>query len=317
MQKTSNYTQVQLHTKQDLEQILLIYNKLNKLTKVDRLLAADDISALHKILLDGIRIQNNIDIQNIIFQIISFITSNGIDPQPFYSMFQNTYFSVTSIPDAFSTYETAHAVCSGKNVALNMDIVTFDENGFLTGRLIDESGLMKQIITHELLHRISAFREDKEFKFTIDSAFSEGFTDLFAEIITKYDGPIKSEPYQFSKNVCDMLISMIGLKEAFNDYLNDFANYKNLKVLLQKYNMNFKEFETIFDKLLSMRYKVGENLANINDSIKFENDFLIEIRDKLIIPFIRDNPDKEEEIINKFNKLFADRGITINLVKKM
>ena len=302
---------IHIRNKDEFDKLLDRYIKLNNLTKVDRILSYEEIEELRSALISGITIEKESTINEIILSIVNFLNLHGFDGSYFYTMLENTDFSITSLKVLFDSIGLA--MSSGKKIMIDISIAEFNKSGNFLGIKTNDFALLRHILIHEFLHRISAFRDDKKDLMANDTALSEGFTDLFAETISEYNGPKKSKTYQFSKDVCNIFVSLIGFNTALDNYLNHLMEYPNLRNLFNSYNLNFDEFVKEFDRLLMRRYKKEEE----NSIIEEENNLLIILKDNLIIPFIKDHPELENEIIEKFNIIFEDRNISVSLEKRI
>ena len=286
-----------------------IINKLNTLTsdKESRMINSDEIEILRSRLSKGIMVQNNEIIESIINYISMFLSNYGIDEEPFRKMLHNTSFAITNLNVAFNS-PVGLALSSGKRVFYDASIISFNEDGKFTGFKKEDEEFLIHVTMHELFHRISAYRDDKESVFVNDTALSEGFTELFASMVSCYNGERKSIRYNFSKEVCGLFALLNGVGTSLKDYIDDVGVYPKLRSLFEKYGLDYKEFEKQFDYALSKRY---EN-ANEDECLMIENGIIDMIKNGLLLPYIKDNPKRSDEIITAFSTAFMDRSIFFN-----
>ena len=297
--------------KKELDLLVDKYLKLiNSEDKVQREINKTKASEIRKRIVEGIPIKNWILIDKIIELITSFLKKNNYDYEKFRKMIEKTKFSIVDFRIFINQKGLACSV--GKDISFNASICEFDNDGNFKGVKSENIELLTHIIFHELFHRISAFRDDKEEINAKDTALSEGFTDFFAEMLSGYNGTNKSKNYQFSKDVCNIFYIMLGSEKVIDDYINHLMEYPNLKELFKEYGLDFNKFVKLFDKALNMRYKND----NIDKIIELENEILLMLKDKLFIPFINNHPEKSEIIMNTFNLLFQERELNISEKKK-
>jgi hypothetical protein len=82
--------------------------------------------------------------------------------------------------------------------------------------------------------------------------------------------------------------------------------------LLEYYNINFNDFERMFDGALNKRYnKLNEELI-IND----EKDILLLLKNNLFRPFLLDHPDNKE-LESEIETLLNSYGLTLQEEKTL
>ena len=299
----------QIKTLRELLESSKEYLTLSKLSSYERLIYSNRYEELCFILSSGIEIDQEF-MRPLFISITKYLEEYGFDKETINSFLNNTNFAITDLKVAFNSNGLAQS--SGRTIFLDHSVLSFDENGYFNGFKIEEKEFMEYVVTHELMHRISAFRDDKKSVFVNDSALSEGLTDYFARKITGYDGPKKSQTYQFSVDICQMFVSLLGEEALADDYINNIGAYPNLKNLFQEYSIDFTSFDKSMNDALARRYK-KENLEEIMED---ERNILIMLRDSLFIPYIENNPEKQEEIENKFNTLFSNYNISFDSKEK-
>ncbi len=287
----------------ELKCILECYIKIKSLPKLEREDYIKELEEYEHILAKGIMLPKNKQIQEIITRIVNFLSQYGYNSKRLYSILSNTNFFTTSLLYGYST--NAAAISSLGNIYFDIDIVKFDKNGQFLDFTDNYKDIIIHIIIHELLHTISTYKTNE---IVFLSALSEGFTDYIASIISGYKGDKMSKQYEYSRNICHIFSIMLGPVDTLSDYILHLSTYPNLTNLFTNYKLDFNLFTYRFNRLLERRY----NKSNIEAILNNEKELLIDLKDNLIIPYIKDNPDKKDVLINTFNELFNTYDVSIS-----
>lgn len=291
----------------ELDNIIKRYNDIKQMTKLDFEDNRSEFETLRKLLLTGIPFKKNNVIDLIIQKILLFLVENGYSYEKYDEVINSTIFKISSIKTLTNSQGLAYSV--GKNIVLDKSLAQFDEKGLLKGLNEKEKEFLIYIITHELFHRISSFKKEKNSINIANSAISEGITEYLTELTTNYNGKNKSKTYEFIKNIIKILTDIIGIDKLLSDYLDNLGTYPNLTYLFLLNGLDFKKFETLMDDTLNKRYEH----ANINNIKAIETQILLELKERIIIPYIRTNPEQSSKIINDFNCLFKEYNIVLNI----
>ena len=277
----------------------------DKLSKFQKMQFNDEISELASRLKNGIKIDMNDDIREVISKIVGFISSYGFSSSLFSEILYNTNFSITDIK-TFYNDPVGLAMSSGESVYFDISMLKFDDKGLFKG-FGDDKAFLCYVTIHELLHRIS-LRDNKNGFNIKDSALSEGLTDYFARIISGYNGSKVSSNYSFSVDICSLFVKILGTESVLSDYLNNIGVYSNLRNFFSKYGVDFDYFEVMFDKCLKNRISKLDYEVICDD----ERELIVYLRDNLLIPYIRETGYKEDELRSLFDSKFKNLDVSFD-----
>ena len=143
-----------------------------------------------------------------------------------------------------------------------------------------------------------------ERKSITDDALSEGFTDLFARLMSKVENN-QSEKYDFSVRVCTLLANVIGIENALSDYIYNLDTLPNVRQLFGD-EIEYLQFYNEMNNILSNELK-QEDLAKLyDDKVTLIN----KLKETIFIPFLQKDMQNKEEYINLFNNLFSEFQVT-------
>ena len=191
-------------------------------------------------------------------------------------------------------------------VSIDYSLADFDEFGNFVGLKQDKQDFIRYVMTHELLH-LCSFNGNESVK---DDALSEGFTDLFAQVISN-NFKDRSNRYDFLVRVCILLTNCMGIKNALDDYINNLGAFPSLKNLFNLFGLNNKQFIEFYQKMnninqINMIYKNQEEIYNMKLEI------ITFLKNNIFIPYVKEQEEKER-YVNLFNELFGNIGIYCSL----
>lgn len=300
MNNISENKQRKVSTIIELDSISKRYAEIKKMTKLDFEDNRNEFEELHRQLLNGILLEKNATIEIIYQNILLFLVKKGYPYEKMQNILNNTIFKI-SIVDTL-TGSNALAFSSGKNIIIDKSLIDYDENGNIIGINKENKDFLMYILTHELFHHLSTYRENEMPPNVKDSALSEGITEFLTEEVTNYQGERKSKTYCFSKNIIKLLSKIIGPDIILSDYINNIGTYPQLNQFFSSYDVDFNKFEHMMDKALYHRYQK----TSIDDIYLIEKNILFELKEKIIIPYIKEHPEQSIEIISTFNELFKE-----------
>lgn len=257
---------------------------------------------LKEILLIGIPIDCSDLKAEIEKNIIDYLESYGLNTNIIKEKLKNIKFYITNERLSSGGLLSAYS----NKISIDYSLTEFDDMGNFIGLKQDKYEFIKYVMTHELLH-ICSFKGNETVK---DDALSEGFTDLFAQVISN-NFKDKSIRYDFLVRVCILLTNCVGIKKALEDYLNNLGDFPSLKNLFKFFGLNNEQFIEFYQKMnnINQTKMIDGNEEEIYNQ-KLE---IIEfLKYNIFIPYIKEQEDKES-YINLFNQLFGDFGIYCSL----
>lgn len=257
---------------------------------------------LKEMLLVGIPIDCNNLKEEIENNIINYLESYGLNTNVIKEKLKNIKFYITNERLSSGGLLSAYS----NKVSIDYSLAEFDDMGNFIGLKQDKNDFIIYVMTHELLH-LCSFKGNESVK---DDALSEGFTDLFAQVISK-NFKDKSERYDFLVRVCILLTNCVGIKNALDDYINHLGDFPSLKNLFEFFGLNNEQFLEFYQKMNNInqikiteetKVKICNQKLEIIDFLKYN----------IFIPYIKEQEDKES-YINLFNELFGDFDVYCSL----
>jgi len=263
----------------------------------------EEISFLKSRLLKGISIEQPYISKEIQKSIITFLEQHGFETKKFEEKIKKLRFYVTnerlSSNGLLATYSD--------KVAIDYSLVNFDENGNFIGLKKEKEDFIRYALTHEFLH-VCSINSNVSFK---DDAISEGYTDLFAHVISG-NNKDKSERYDYFVRVCTLFTNLVGIEGTVEDYFYNLETMPNLKKLFKKCGLqdeDYFEFYQLLNNIINLQIE-NENNENI---IKKKKNLINRIKEYILIPYLKTGIDNKENYLNLFNDLFKNFNISCYL----
>ena len=271
----------------------------------------DKINEIRSFLLAGIVLDEIPYHDEFIHEISSFLSNNGISSD----------FVLDNLKDMEGHVLPVEYLVGGKaqalrnHIDLELDFFDYDEEGKVIGVSEEKRELYRHVVVHEFFHKLSSYKNGHRDVMVFGDALLEGFTDYFTKRVL--NDSIESDLYGLPVKVCDLFTEIIGIDKTLDDYINNTGEFPNLKNLFGECGIDhngFMEFSSCLSSVIS-----GVNRDKKTDLPKSEwgrdekvssLDFL---RENIVIPYCRNNPDKAESILNKFNNLFNDMGYSCSM----
>ena len=198
----------------------------------------------------------------------------------------------------------------GDHIVLDLDFFDYDKDGKIVGINQNMQAMYQHVVTHEFFHKLSSFKNGYEEKAVMGDALLEGFTDYFTKL-TIVDDKVESDLYGVPTRVCEMFAEIMGVDKTLDDYINHTREFPNLMNLFNECGLDQGSFLEFQGKLDSVITSVSSDKASgipkelwgkdaKGESISF-------LRENIIIPYCRNNPDKAGRILDKFNTLFEGK----------
>lgn len=289
--------------------------KLKELREVtdfnDRIFNKDKDIELTSFLSSGIVLDEIPEHNNFINCISSFLEKNG--------------FSRDFVVDNLSAME-GHVIpldflYGGKAQALrnhidfDLDFFDYDEEGKVIGVSEDKKELYRHVVVHEFFHKLSSYKNGHNDVMVQGDALLEGFTDLFTKLAL--GDKVESDLYGFPVKVCEMFLEMMGQSKVLDDYINHTGEFPNLKSFFGECGLGKDDFLTFRVGLDSVIKGVvrdkKEGVSREEWGLQEKTSSLDYLRDNIVIPYCRNNPDKAERIISKFNSLFESMDYSCSM----
>ena len=277
----------------------------------DRIFNKDKDIELTSFLSSGIVLDEIPEHNNFINCISSFLEKNG--------------FSRDFVVDNLSAME-GHVIpldflYGGKAQALrnhidfDLDFFDYDDEGKVIGVSEDKKELYRHVVVHEFFHKLSSYKNGHNDVMVQGDALLEGFTDLFTKLAL--GDKVESDLYGFPVKVCEMFLEMMGQSKVLDDYINHTGEFPNLKSFFGECGLGKDDFLTFRVGLDSVIKGVvrdkKEGVSREEWGLQEKTSSLDYLRDNIVIPYCRNNPDKAERIISKFNSLFESMDYSCSM----
>ena len=269
----------------------------------------DEYTELFAVLQTGIVIDTIPYRDEIINNLISFFDKYGISKEEIISKISELEFFVSDIDLAYS----GKLVQTCDRIGIDISYAKFSEDGKFVGFREELKDFLTHTVTHEILHKLSEMQDGKKIFFRYQDALSEGYTDMFAHLISGKRN-IRSDLYEFPEKVCELFTEMIGMDKTVDDYLYHNQDFSNLqKVFLECECKDFSLFRSIFDKIIK-RVNDDKKAGKTGCLALEEKDACLAfIRDNILFPYCHKNPDRAVQVLNKFNSLFSVLGYEFSI----
>ena len=278
-------------------EITNLQNQIKTVDKIERNRLQEKINALKSKLSTGMPMDCSLVKDEIENQIIVFLEKYGYKKEFILEKLKDVKFKVTN--EKLNSGGFMSAV--GNNISIDYSVIDFDKNGNIIGFKQEKQNFIRYVLTHELLH-ICSNPNNVSLK---DDALSEGFTDMFAHIISK-NYIDKSENYDFLVKICTLFTNMLGMEKILDDYINNLDKTPNLRSLFQDEYI-FMDFYHELNNILELQMNKKEvQIKKI--------DLLYKLKDIVFLPFLEKQQNKEE-FINLFNNIFKEYGVSYSKEK--
>lgn len=211
---------------------------------------------------------------------------------------------------------TGKAQALRDHIDLDIDFFKYDEEGNVVGVSDDKKDLFRHVVIHEFFHKLSSYKKGHPNIMVGGDALLEGFTDLFARLVSgnKKDN---SDLYEIPTRVCEMFAEMMGMDKALEDYIKETGKFPNLRGLFNECGLteeSFMEFRMNLDSIVpGVSRDKKKGLSKEEWALDEKTKSIDFLRDNIIIPYCRKNPEKAERLLNKFNNLFEDMGYSCSM----
>lgn len=295
--------------------IFEIREALEKLKLLERdskdFLNKDKITEVRSFISSGIVLSEIPFHSDFIDNISSFFESNGF----------SSNFVLDNLKDMKGHVLPVEYLYGGKaqalrsRIDLELDFFDYDEDGKVLGVSEEKLDLYKHVVVHEFFHKLSSYKNGFKDVMVLGDALLEGFTDYFAKKVLNDN--IESDLYGFPVKVCELFSEMMGMDKCLDDYVNNTGYFPNLRNLFGECGIDhdgFMEFSTVLSSVISgvaRDKKTDLPKSEWGREEKFSS--LEFLKENIIIPYCKNNPDKAEGIINKFNTSFSDLGYSCSI----
>lgn len=201
------------------------------------------------------------------------------------------------------------------HIDFDFDFFDYDEEGKVVGVSEDKKELYRHVVVHEFFHKLSSYKNGHDDVMVQGDALLEGFTDLFTKLAL--GDKVESDLYGFPVKVCEMFLEMMGQSKVLDDYINHTGEFPNLKNFFGECGLEKDDFLTFRVGLDSVIKGVvrdkNEGVPKEEWGLQEKTSSLDYLRDNIVIPYCRNNPDKAERILGKFNSLFASMDYSCSM----
>jgi len=296
----------------EIKEALERLKSLKKGAKGKAFLVKDEEIELRSLVSSGIVLDNVPHHDEIISLISNFLCSYGFDQSFVLDNLKNMEGHV--LPVEFLYGGKAQSLRS--HIDLELDFFDYDEEGKVIGVSEEKKDLYRHVVTHEFFHKLSSYKNGHRDIMVAGDVLLEGFTDLFTKLVLK-ESQIESDLYGFPVRICEMFTEIMGIDNVLDDYINHTGEFPKLKRLFNECGLGqeqFVEFGTVLSSVISGVSRDKKNdLSQQEWGIEEKNSSLDLLRNNIIIPYCRNNPDKAGNILNKFNNLFQDMGYSCSM----
>ena len=201
------------------------------------------------------------------------------------------------------------------HIDLELDFFDYDEEGKVLGVSEDKRDLYRHVVVHEFFHKLSSYKNGSKDVIVLGDALLEGFTDYFTKMVL--NDSIESDLYGFPVKVCDLFTEILGVDKVLDDYINNTGEFPNLKTLFGECGIDREGFIDFSNGLSSVISGVSRDkktdLPRSEWGREEKLSSLDYLRENIVIPYCKNNPEKAEGILNKFNTLFNDMGYSCSM----
>ena len=244
--------------------------------------------------------------------ISSFLVSNGFDEEFVFDNLKNMEGRVLPV----EVLNGGKAQALRDHIDLELDFFDFDSEGKVIGISKDKEELYRHVVTHEFFHKLSSYKNGNNDVMVAGDALIEGFTDYFAKLALG-GSKIESDLYSFPVSVCEMFTEIIGIDKSLDDYVRHTGEFPNLKSLFLECGLDkesFSEFSTgLSSVIVSVRRDKEAGLPKSEWGKDEKMDTLSFLKENIIVPYCRNNPEQADRILNKFNNLFGASGYSCTM----
>lgn len=283
-------------------ELISAYNKLKNL--INQYKDTDDIfkrkelsieisNLKTKIMDGGIHINFDKYYEKISEIIFNYLKKFGYDKEFIEDEIKTTNTSIGFLEE----FGSGKAYSGGYKISLDIKYASFDDDGNFIGIKDDKKDEVIHAVTHECFHLLSTGSKGVSTSIGIN----EGMTEMFTCRVLG-SNKFRSKSYDFSVRICELFVEMFGEDAVLDEYMNGKEQYKIIENIFD----SKEEFSTFKENLT--------RFIKEKDSPTIENDkkeFLETFRDKTLIPFCIKNPERCENIVNKFNYLFESEDVRV------
>lgn len=246
--------------------------------------------------------------EEIVDNLCSFFGKYGLSKDSIVDMVSEIEFFVSDINLGYG----GKLVQTCDRIGVDSSYASFDENGKFVGFKEGLKDFFMHTFTHEFLHKMSS-KEDGRAVVVLDDPIVEGFTDMFAHMVSgKRD--VVSDTYEFPEKVCELFTEMMGLDKAVDDYLHHNQSRPNLHNLFLECGCeDFALFSKQLSDVMNGVRRDKKNGVTSCFALEEKDVCLAFLRDNILIPYCIKNSERSSVVLDKFNSLFGEYGYTCSI----
>lgn len=293
-----------------LEEISTTRSSLS--TKDERIMydlkTKEEANELMSLIRNGIEVEDIPYKDEIIDNLYSFFGKYGLSKDSIVDMVSDIEFFVSDINLGYG----GKLVQTCDRIGVDLSYASFDENGQFIGFRDGLKDFFMHTFTHEFLHKLSS-KEDGKNVVVLDDPIIEGFTDMFAHMVSGRR-EVSSDIYEFPEKVCELFTEMMGLERVVDDYLHHNQTRPNLHNLFLECGCeDFSLFNDLLSNVMNGVRRDKKNGVTSCFALEEKDTCLAFLRDNILIPYCSKNSERSSEILDKFNSLFGQYGYTCSI----